>query len=84
MLEVSLQEVETYVSHHQNTVSQFISARPIMYLCHAAEWRPGPWVSRRRWEQEGVDVEGMRMADQEEERTDKEEDMDGTATEMGK
>ena len=57
MAEVELQEVETYVSRRQNTVAQFIASRPIMDLCLAAERRPGPRVSKRWWEQDGVDVE---------------------------
>ena len=35
-----MQEVETYVSCHQNTVAQFIASRPIMDLCLAAVRRP--------------------------------------------
>ena len=36
-----LQEVDTYVSHIQNTVAHFISTRSIMDLCLASERRPG-------------------------------------------
>ena len=36
MAEARLQEVDNYVSCHQNTVTQFIAARPIMDLCLAA------------------------------------------------
>ena len=32
MVEAGLQEVDTYVSRRQNTVSQFIATRPIMDL----------------------------------------------------
>ena len=31
--EAGLQEVETYISRHQNTVAQFIVTSPIMELC---------------------------------------------------
>ena len=41
MAEARLQEVKTYVSRLQNTVTQFITTRPIMDLCMAAECRPG-------------------------------------------
>ena len=41
MDEVGLQEVDTYFSRSQNIASQFIVTRPIMYLCLAAERRPG-------------------------------------------
>ena len=40
MSEARLQEVKTYVSRLQNTVTQFIATRPIMDLCMAAERRP--------------------------------------------
>ena len=33
MADSGLQEVDTYVSCHQNTLSQFIATRPIMELC---------------------------------------------------
>ena len=51
MEESGLQEVETYVSRFQNTVSQFIDTRPIMDLCLAAERRLGSRVNKRLWEQ---------------------------------
>ena len=42
MTEAVLQEMETYVFLCQNTVSQFITIRPIMYLCLVVEKRPRP------------------------------------------
>ena len=36
-----------------------------MDLCLAVEWIPRPRVSRRWWEQEGVDVDSMRTASRE-------------------
>ena len=36
MVEAELQEVDTYVSRHQNTVAQNIATKPIMNLCLAA------------------------------------------------
>ena len=62
MTEAGLQEVETFVSLRQNTVTQFIATRPVVDLCLAAKRRPGPRVSNWWWEQDGVDVEGMRTA----------------------
>ena len=41
MAEAGLQEVETYLSRHHNTVTQFIASRPIMDLCLAVELSPG-------------------------------------------
>ena len=80
MAEAGLQEVETYISRLQNTVTQFIVTRPIMDLCLAAERIPGTQVSRRWWEQGSVDVEGMRTAAWEAERTEGREETDITET----
>ena len=48
-----------------------------MYLCLAAKRRLGPRVAMWWWEQEGLDLEGMRTAAREAEETDRTE----TATE---
>ena len=45
MAEAGLQEVETYVSHHQNTVVQYIATRTIVDLCLAENRMPGPRVA---------------------------------------
>ena len=58
MTEVGLQDVETYVYRHHNTVTQFIATRPIMDLCMVAERRLGPMVSERWMEQGEVDADG--------------------------
>ena len=44
MADPGSQEVETYVSHHQNTVAQYIATRPIMDLCLVANRRLRPRV----------------------------------------
>ena len=49
MVEVGLQEVETYVSCLHNTVAQFIATNPIVDLCMAVGRRTGPRVSKRYW-----------------------------------
>ena len=51
-----------------------------MDLCLAAKRRPGPRVVMRWWEQEGVDLEGMRTADRDAEQTEGGEETDGTET----
>ena len=63
--EAGLQEVETYISLHQNTVAQFFETRPIMDLCLAEDSRPRSQIFNRWWDQEGFDLEWMRTADQE-------------------
>ena len=74
--------MDTYFSHHQKIVTQFIVTRPIMDLCLVADQRTGPQIPRQWWEQDELDMEGMQTADQEEERTDREEETDRMATEM--
>ena len=59
MAEAGMQEVETYVSHRQNNVTQFIATRPIMDLCLETVWNPGAWVLKRWWEKEGIGMEGI-------------------------
>ena len=81
MVEAGLNEVESYVSRPQNKVTQFISTRPIMDLFMATEWCPGSRVVKRWWEQGRLDLDGMRMADQEAERTEVALETDGVVTE---
>ena len=52
-----------------------------MDLCLAAKRRPGPRVTMRWWEQEGLDLQGMRTSAQESDRM--EEETDRTETAMG-
>ena len=39
-------------------VAHYIATRPIMYLCERATLWPGVRVSRRWWDQAGIDLEG--------------------------
>ena len=73
-----MQEVETYIYHRLNKVAQFIAIRTIMDLFMVAEKRPGTRVSKRLWEQYGVDMEGMWTADWDRERTEGGEETYGT------
>ena len=40
----------SYVPKRQNTVTQYIATRPILYLFEKTVRRPGEWVDRRWWE----------------------------------
>ena len=51
-----------------------------MDLCLVAKRRQGPRAVMQWWEQEGMDLEGMCLADHEADRTEEEEDTDGTET----
>ena len=59
--EAGLEEVETYITRRQNTVAQYIATQPILELCEEAERRPGARVSKRWWEQEGINLAGARV-----------------------
>ena len=37
MMEVGLEEMETYILRHHNTISQYITTRKILELCMASE-----------------------------------------------
>ena len=76
--------METYAYRRHNTVTQFITTRPIMELFLSEERRPGTRVSMRWWDQEGLDVEGMRTAYYESEQTEGEDETGGTATNTDK
>ena len=47
MEEAGIQELETYVTHHHNTATQFIETSTIMDLCLEAERHPGARVSNQ-------------------------------------
>ena len=63
-------------------IAQFIATSPIVDLCLVLERRPRLRVSKRWLDQDGLDLEGMRMEDQEAVRTEGEEETDETETVM--
>ena len=62
MWAISLEEMETYISSHQNTVAQYIATPPILDLFLDDDWRPISRVPKRWWDQKGLDFEGLREA----------------------
>ena len=44
------------VTRRQNTVVQYIATQTILDLCERATQREGARVSRRWWDQEGIDL----------------------------
>ena len=48
------------ITRRQNTVAQYIATRPILDLCERSAWRKGARVSRRWWEQDGLELEGAK------------------------
>ena len=55
-----MDEVEEYVLRRHNVLAQYIVTRPIMYLCEEVVCRTGTWVSKRWWEQWGLELERER------------------------
>ena len=62
MEDAGLQKVDTYVSCRQNTLDEYIATMTIIDLCLVEKQRPGPRVTMRWWEQEGLYLEGMQAA----------------------
>ena len=60
MVESGLEGIMKYITRRQNIVAQYISTRPILYLCERSARRPGAKVSQRWWEQAGLDWEGAK------------------------
>ena len=56
MREVRFEGIIKAVTRRQNTVVQYITTRPILNLCDQAMQRVGARVSRRWWDQEGIDL----------------------------
>ena len=44
---MGFEEIGAYVLKRHNTVSQYITTRPILDLCEKTARRPGEWVARR-------------------------------------
>ena len=62
MEESGFEEKGDYALKRHNMVAEYIATHPILDLCEEAVQRPGAWVSRRWWEQEGIDLAGARVA----------------------
>ena len=58
MGEAVFEGIINLVTRRQNTVAQYIATQPIMDLCEQATRQLGARVSRRWWEQAGIDLEG--------------------------
>ena len=64
MTEAGIYEVETYVARLHDKVAQFNATGKIMGPCLAAVQIPGEMVLKWWRDQEGLDLEEIRMADQ--------------------
>ena len=57
---VGFEEMGSYFLKRQDTVVQYIAARTILDLCEKTLQRPGYWIARIWWDQEGLDLAGAR------------------------
>ena len=58
-MEAGFEEIEMYTSRRKNMVTKYIATRPIFDLYLEAERQPGARVTRRWWEQGGINTEGI-------------------------
>ena len=58
MAESGFEGIGTYITRRQNMVAQYIATRPIMDLYERSARIPGARVLRRRWDQDGLYLEG--------------------------
>ena len=71
---------ELCIPQPKTRFAKFIVTRTIMNMCLAGGAETGEMISKRWLEQDRVDVEGRRAADQEAEQTEEEDDTDKTET----
>ena len=57
MKEAGFQDIRTSIDNRQNTVAQYIATRPLLDLCEGTNQVGGARLSRRWWDQKGIDWE---------------------------
>ena len=57
MKEAGFKDIRTAINNRQNTVAQYIATRPLLDLCKETNRIRGARVSRRWWDQKGIDWE---------------------------
>ena len=60
MVEAGFEGIEKYITRRQNMVAQYIATQPILDLYERSARRPGVRVSRRWWEQAGLELEWVK------------------------
>ena len=60
MGEAGFKGIGKSITRRQNKVTQYIATRQILDLCERYTRKPGVRVSRRWWEQAGIDLEGAK------------------------
>ena len=56
MQEAGFTDIHKSITRRQNTVAQYIAMQTILDLCERTTQRAGARVSRRWWEQKGIDL----------------------------
>ena len=72
MREAGFERIRHSITRSQNTVAQYIATRPILNLCEQATQRLGARVSRRWWDQEGINLDKSKVRAAETTTTDSE------------
>ena len=57
MKEAGFKDIRTSINNRQNTVAQYIAPRPLLELCEGTNQIGGARVSKRWWDQKGIDWE---------------------------
>ena len=57
MKEAGFKDIRMSINNRQNTVAQYISTRSLLNLCKGTNQIGGARVSRRWWDQKGIDWE---------------------------
>ena len=60
MQEAGLEGIRKTITRRQNTVAQYIATRPILDLCEHTMQKSGARMSRRWWDQEGIDLKAAK------------------------
>ena len=58
--EAIFETMEEYIRIRQNTVTQFIATRSLLYLCEATYRTSGERVGMRWWDQASINLAGAR------------------------
>ena len=76
MREAGFGEIRKAITRSQNTVAQYIATRLILNLCDRATQREGARVSRRWWDQKGIDLKTAKERAAESLATDSESELE--------
>ena len=81
MKEAGFTDVRASINRRQNTVEQYISTRPLMYLCKGTTQRDRARVTMRWWDQKGIEWgKAKAMGAETESESEPETDMEGEET----